>query len=93
MLGLLWAQLEHNVTTVFGVSDNSYNITIDKLLYGIDQGSFSSPIIWVLLNHLLLMALVEEFDCISLVCIDEKMTDTHPGDSFVDDNDCMGIIR
>jgi hypothetical protein len=50
MLGLLWAQLEHHVATEFGVSDASYKSTTDKLLYGIGQGSCSSPIVWALLN-------------------------------------------
>jgi hypothetical protein len=85
MLGLLWAQLEHHVATKFGVSDASYKSTMDKLLYGIFQGSCSSPIVWALLNQLLLMALGKEFDCISLVSVDGITTDTHPGDSFVDD--------
>jgi hypothetical protein len=85
MLGLLWAQLEHHVETGFGVSDTSYKITLYKLLYGIDQGSCSSPIVWALLNQLLMTALGEEFDCISLVSVDGKTTDTRPGDSFVDD--------
>jgi hypothetical protein len=31
------------------------------------------------------MTLGQYFDCISLVSVDRKMTDTHPGDSFVDD--------
>jgi hypothetical protein len=44
MLGLLWAQLEHHVATGFGVSDTSYESTMDKLLYGIDQRTCSSPI-------------------------------------------------
>jgi hypothetical protein len=57
---------------------------MDKLLYGIGQGSCSSPIVWALLNQLLLMALDEEFDCISLVSVDGITTDTRPGDSFVD---------
>jgi hypothetical protein len=73
------------VATGFRVSDTSYNSTMDKLLYGIGQGSCSSPIVWVFLNQLLLTALCEEFDCISLVSVDGKMTDTRPGDSFVDD--------
>jgi hypothetical protein len=85
MLGLLWAQLEHHVATGFGVSDASYKNTTDKLLYGIGQGSCSSPIVWALLNQLLLMALGEEFDCISLVSVDGRTTDTRPGDSFEDD--------
>jgi hypothetical protein len=38
-----------------------------------------------LLNQLLLAALGEEFDCISLVSVDGKTTDTRPGDSFMDD--------
>jgi hypothetical protein len=57
----------------------------DKLLYGIGQGSCSSPIVWALLNQLLLTALGEELDCISLVSVDGRTTDTRPGDSFVDD--------
>jgi hypothetical protein len=59
MIGLLWVQLEHHVATGFGLSDASYKITMDKLLYGIVQGSFSSPIVWALLNQLLLTALGE----------------------------------
>jgi hypothetical protein len=85
MLGLLWAQLEHHVATGFGVSDTSYKSTMDKLLYGIGQGSCSSQIVWVLLNQLLLTALGEELDCIPLVSVDGTTTDKFPGDSFVDD--------
>jgi hypothetical protein len=85
MLGLLWAQLEHHVATGFWVSDASYKSTTDKLLYGIGQGSCSSPIVWALLNQLLLTALGEEFECVSLVSVDGRTTDTRPGDSFVDD--------
>jgi hypothetical protein len=59
MLGLLWPQLEHHVVTGFGVSDASYKTTMDKLLYGIGQGSCSSLIVWALLNQLLLTALGE----------------------------------
>jgi hypothetical protein len=87
ILGLLWAQLEHHVATGVGVSDASYKSNTDKLLYGIGQGRFSSPIVWALLNQLLLMALGEEFDCISLVYVDDRTTDTRPGESFVDDTD------
>jgi hypothetical protein len=53
--------------------------------YGIDQGRCSSPIVWALLNQLLLTALGQEFNCISLVSVDGRTTDTRPGDSFVDD--------
>jgi hypothetical protein len=41
--------------------------------------------VWALLNQLLLTALGEDFDCISLVSADGTTTDTRPGDSFVDD--------
>jgi hypothetical protein len=85
MLGLLWAQLEHHMATGFGVSDASYKSSTNKLLYGIGQGSCSSPNVLALLNQLLLMALCEEFNCISLVSVDGRTTDTRPGDSFVDD--------
>jgi hypothetical protein len=75
-----------------------YKSAIDKLLYGIGQGSCASPIIWVLLNQLLIMALGEKFDCIKLVYI-EGTTHTRPGDSSVDDtttgdtsNDVMSLL-
>jgi hypothetical protein len=50
MLGLLWSQLEHHVCTENGVSDATYSSSLDKLLYGIGQGSCASPILWAILN-------------------------------------------
>jgi hypothetical protein len=85
MLGLLWSQLEHHVATVYGVSDKTYSSTMDKLLYGIGQGSCVSLIIWALLNQLPITALGEEFECIRLVSVDGKVEHKRPGDSFVDD--------
>jgi hypothetical protein len=57
MLGLLWAHMEHHIYTCFGASDKKYGSTIDKLLYGIGQGSCASPILWALINHLVLATL------------------------------------
>jgi hypothetical protein len=85
MLGLLWSQLEHHVATAYGVSDKTYSSTLEKLLYGIGQRSCASPILWALLNQLLLTALGEEFECIMLVSVDGKVEHKIPGDSFVDD--------
>jgi hypothetical protein len=85
ILGLLWAQMEHHVCTGFGVSDKTYGSTTKKLLYGIGQGSCESPILWALINHLLLAALGEKFTCIRLVAIDGEEDHIRPGDSFVDD--------
>jgi hypothetical protein len=85
MLGLLWAQMEHHVCTGFGVSDKTYGSTTEKLLYGIVQGRCASPILWALINQLLLAALGEKFTCIPLVAIDGEEEHIRPGDSFVDD--------
>jgi hypothetical protein len=85
MLGLLWAQMEHHVCTGFGVSDKTYGSTIDKLLHGIGQGICASPILWALINELLLAALGEKFTCIRLVAIDGVEEHIWPGDSFIDD--------
>jgi hypothetical protein len=85
MLGKLWEQLEHHISTGFGVSDISYSSTVEKLLYGIRQGSFTSPILWALLNQLILTALEEKYECITLVSVDKSTISTRPGDSFVDD--------
>jgi hypothetical protein len=85
MLGKLWEQLEHHISTGFGVSDISYSSTVEKLLYGIGQGSCSSPILWALLNQLILTALEERYECNTLVSVDKSTISTRPGDSFVDD--------
>jgi hypothetical protein len=85
MLGLLWAQMEHHVCTGFGVSDKIYGSTTGKLLYGIGQGSCASPILWALINQLLLAALGEKLTFTRLVAIDGEEEHIRPGDSFVDD--------
>jgi hypothetical protein len=85
MLGLLWAQMEHQVCTGFGVSEKTYGSTTEKLLYGIGQGSCASPIMWALINQISLAALGEKFTCIRLVAIDGEEEHIRPGDSFVDD--------
>jgi hypothetical protein len=76
MLGLLWAQLDHHaqlghhIASGYGVSDKTYTSTLEKVLYGIGQGSCASPILWALLNKMLLTALKDKFDCIRLVAVD-----------------------
>jgi hypothetical protein len=85
MLGLLWAQLEHYIEMGYGVSDKTYSSKLEKLLYGIDQGGCASPILWALLNQLLLTALGEKFDCIRLISVDGVEEHVHPGEAFVED--------
>jgi hypothetical protein len=88
MLGLLWAQIQHHICTGFGVSKDTYGSSFDKLLYGIGQGSCASPIIWALLNQIILAALEEKFDCSRLVAVDGVEEHIRPGDSFVDNTTC-----
>jgi hypothetical protein len=88
MLGLLWAQIQHRICTGFGVSKDTYGSSVDKLLYGIGQGSFASPILWALLNQIIIAALEEKFNCIRLVAVDGVDEHIRPGDSFVDDTTC-----
>jgi hypothetical protein len=88
MLGLLWSKLEHHVCTGYGVSDATYSSSFDKSLYGIGQGSCASPLLWALLNQLLLAALGDKLDCIRLVAFDGVEEHIRPGDSFVDDTTC-----
>jgi hypothetical protein len=85
MLGLLWAQLEQYIATGYGVSEKTYSSTLEKLLYGICQGGCTLPIIWALLNQLLLTALGDKFDCIRLIAVDGVEEHVHPGHAFVDD--------
>jgi hypothetical protein len=85
MLGNLWEHLEHHISTGYGISETMYSGTSEKLLYGIGQGSCSSPILLALLNQLILTALGEKIECITLVSVDKSKTSTRPGDSFLDD--------
>jgi hypothetical protein len=80
--------MQHHICTGFGVSKDTYGSSVDKLLYGIGQGSCASPILWVLLNQIILAALEEKFDCIRLVAVDGVEEHIRPGDSFVDDTTC-----
>jgi hypothetical protein len=77
--------LEHHIATGYGVSDNTYLSTLEKLIYGIGQGGCAYPIIWALLNQLILAALGDKFDCISLISVDGVEEHVFPGDAFVDD--------
>jgi hypothetical protein len=70
MLCLLWAHLEHHIATGYGVSDKTYSSTLEKFLYGIGQGGCASPILWALLNQLLLTAVGDKLDCIRLIAVD-----------------------
>jgi hypothetical protein len=45
----------------------------------------ASPILWALLNQLLLAALGEKFSCFRVVAIDGEEEHIRPGDSFIDD--------
>jgi hypothetical protein len=62
--------------------------TIEKLWYNIGQGICAYPILWALLNQLILAELEDKFDCIRLVAIDRVEEHIRPGDSFVDDTTC-----
>jgi hypothetical protein len=64
MLGLLWAHMQHHICTGFGVSKETYGSSIDKLLYAIGHGSYASPILWALLNQIIITALEEKQECI-----------------------------
>jgi hypothetical protein len=63
-----------------------------KLLYGIGQGSCASPILWALINQLLLAVLGEKLTCIRLVVIDVEEEHIRLGDSFLD-NTTMGTTN
>jgi hypothetical protein len=85
MLGKLWEQLEHHISMGYEISETTYSGTAEKLLYRTGQGSCSSPILWAILNQLILTALGEKIECITLVSVDKSKTSTIPGNSFVDD--------
>jgi hypothetical protein len=85
MLGKLWEKLEHHILTGYRISEATYSSTVEKLLYGIGQGSCSSPILWALLNQLIMTALGEKFECSKLASVDNSKAHTMPGDSLVND--------
>jgi hypothetical protein len=86
MLGLIWAQMQHHIC--IGISKDTYGSSIHKLLYGIGRGSCASPLLWALLNHIILATLEEKFNCIRLVAVDGVEDHIRPGDSFVYDTTC-----
>jgi hypothetical protein len=83
--------MQHHICTGFGVSKETYISSIDKLLYDIGQVSCASPILWALLNQIILAALEEKIDCIRLVAVDRVEEHIRPGDSFVDYTTCRAM--
>jgi hypothetical protein len=69
------------------MSDISYSSAVEKLLYIIGQVSCSLPILWELLNQLILTALLtaleEKYECITLASVDKSTIIKRPGDSFM----------
>jgi hypothetical protein len=63
----------------------TYSSMLEKLVYGIGQGGCASPIMWALLNQLLLTALGEKFNCIRLVSVNGEEEHVRPGGYFVND--------
>jgi hypothetical protein len=63
MPGKLWEQLEHHISTGNRISEAAYSSTVEK--YGIGQGSCSSPILWALLNQLIMTALGESLTALN----------------------------
>jgi hypothetical protein len=57
-----------------------------------DKGGCASPILWHLLNQLILTSLGEKFDCIRLVSVDGVAEHVRTGDFFVDDT-TMGVTN
>jgi hypothetical protein len=85
MLDKVWEKLEHHISTGFGVFGHIIQqYSVEALVWHRSRG-FSSPILWALLNQLILTALEEKYDCITLVSVDKSTTSMRPGDSFVDD--------
>jgi hypothetical protein len=74
--------------TGFGINNDTYGSTINELIYVIGQGSCASPILWVLINQIIIATLEEKHDCIGLVAVDGDLEHIRPGESFVDDTTC-----
>jgi hypothetical protein len=58
---------------------------VEKLRYGVGKGSCSSPMLWALLNQLILTALEDKYNFITLVSVDTSITVKRSGGYFVDD--------
>jgi hypothetical protein len=93
ILGLLWDQKQYHICTIFGASKYTYGSSLEKIMYDIWQGSCASPILWALLNYIILVALEEKFDCIRLVTVDGVEEHIRPGDSFMDDTTYVAMNK
>jgi hypothetical protein len=75
--------MQLHICTVFSLSKDTYRSSIDKLLYGIDQGICASPFLWALLNQIILSALEEKFDCIRVAAVDGVEEHSRPRESYM----------
>jgi hypothetical protein len=52
--------VQQHIHTGFSLSKDTYRSSIDKLRYGISQENCASPILWALINHIVLAAQEEK---------------------------------
>jgi len=84
-LARTWEQSYHRIRSLYGISDELYSNTSDRLFFGPGQGSTIGPFLWLLCFILISMSLSKDAPKISLQSVDHTTTVEYVGEAFVDD--------
>lgn len=80
-----WEQNYHRIRSLYGISDETYRNTNNRLLFGPGQGSTIGPYLWLLCFILVSLALSPEAPKIWLQLAYHQATEEFLEEVFVDD--------
>jgi hypothetical protein len=84
MIEKTWSGRKCHVKTAFGVSARSYSSTLEKLLYGLGQGSTPATDIWGIIHGLVMNALALSLTGILIISIAKRRQHERIGEGFID---------
>lgn len=78
-LAQTWASTIHNVKTVYGISDTTYQNSKEVPLFGPGQGSMLGPFLWLLLFTLIVNSILPDTPSITLSSADKSVSMSDSG--------------
>jgi hypothetical protein len=80
-----WANITHHIKTMYGISDELYQNSLEYFLFGPGQGSTIGPLLWLICFLLIVRSLSRNTPSISLRSVNGATKFSSEGDAFIDD--------
>jgi hypothetical protein len=85
-LSQTWMNTWHNIKTLYGISELTYQNSAESYLFGPGQGSTLGPFLWLLLFCLIVDSLGPTTPVMEFISVDGTFSLSNPGEAFVDDS-------